>query len=144
MNRFSESFQSLQPAREETARAEYDRLVELKLQRNEKLQTVGANHPTIQKLDESIRELSTFVSARQKELNEMALSEKIDVPNLMVAYKRLLSLDLAELDRRRGPAADERGGAGVDEAVVERRAVGPDAAAEAVAPNRSTTPLWNV
>lgn len=96
----SESFQAMQPTREQTANAEFDRLVALRLQRNAKLQEVGAQHPRVKQLDESIRELTDFLAQRQQETGTQVASDRINIPDLMAAYRRLLEMDLNELASR--------------------------------------------
>lgn len=96
----SESFQAAQPMREEKANVEFDRLVSLKLERQERLQQVGEGHPRVKQLDESIRELSQFLKQRKEDVESVSNADGVDIPQLMETYERLLRLDLDELTRR--------------------------------------------
>jgi uncharacterized protein involved in exopolysaccharide biosynthesis len=97
----SAAFQSLQPVRVETANAEYDRLLALRLEAKNLELELGANHPRVVQARQNIQGLEDFVAERTDALGAVTVQSGIDPLDLLRAYARLLEHDLVELKVRR-------------------------------------------
>ncbi len=95
----SESFQANQPVRAETASAEFDRLLVLKLEAEKLALEFGPNHPKFVETQRQIRQMEDFLSKRS-----LAPAEDRDAGvnpiRLAKAYSLLLQHDLTDLNRR--------------------------------------------
>jgi capsular exopolysaccharide synthesis family protein len=96
----SEAFQSLQPARAESARTEYDRLLALRLQEKALLTELGADHPQVQNIRKQIDEIDLFLKASTQALRPIAPPQALEPVALVRAYRRLLATDLTDLEGR--------------------------------------------
>jgi capsular exopolysaccharide synthesis family protein len=97
----SEEFLSVQPARSETARAQYDRLLELKMEEKTLLMDLGPSHPRVRDVQESIRVMEDFLNANREDLGLPSDDAKqLNAVELVRAYQSLLRHDLEDLDRR--------------------------------------------
>ena len=98
----SESFQAMQPARTQYARAEYEKLWDLRLQSIEKSRLLGSEHPQRQELDKQVAELERYLEQTKAQFPDVPAAKSSDMSVLAESYLNLLTFDLAELERREG------------------------------------------
>lgn len=96
----SEAFQALQPTRHESARAEFDKLWNLRLDVLKKSQLLGEAHPKRQELEKQVAELEEYLRVTKAELPAPAKGPSPNMITLAQTYLKLLTFDLSELDRR--------------------------------------------
>ncbi len=96
----SEAFQASQPARIETASAEFDRLLALKLEEKSLLETFGEDHPKVREVRQNIQEVGRFLANNRERLGEVKDEPSLDARELVKAYSGLLQHDLKDLARR--------------------------------------------
>lgn len=93
-------FQSRQPARLETARAEYESMITLILKLGTLMQDFGPNHPDVITTKNQIESLQKILDEKATELGIKG-EERLLTPRGMIdAYVRLLRQDLATIKRR--------------------------------------------
>ncbi len=95
----TESFQSLQPARMENARAEYDGLLRLMLKEKTLLMDLGDEHPQVRETRQQIAQAKEFIKQKDDESN---IGDKVKLtPKAVIdAYLALLNYDLLAIKKR--------------------------------------------
>lgn len=96
-DRMNLEFLELQPARNQVAQTEYERLLTLLLEERNLTQNFGPDHPQVEKIRQQIELTRDYI--KEKDL-AAAEEEHYDPANLLVASTNLLKHDLRELDRR--------------------------------------------
>ncbi len=93
-------FQSRQPARLESARAEYDALTNLVLKEKTLLQDYGTEHPEVKNTRQQIEIMRDFLARKSGEMG-LKGDERLLTPKLLTdAYVKLLRYDLVSLEKK--------------------------------------------
>ncbi len=95
----SEAFQADQPVRQEMAKAQYNRLLDLLQNERTLAETFGPGHPLVEATRSQINVIESFISSNQPAAAVEA-SKKLTPAEMLKTYVRLLSNDVAELSRR--------------------------------------------
>ena len=95
----SEAFMAVQPARDEKARTEYQRLLSLYLQEKTLLEDFGPDHPGVQTVRQQIKVTEDFLKENTPGLAVSQLTRPRPA-ELLKAYFGLLRHDLSELGKR--------------------------------------------
>lgn len=95
----SEAFQADQPVRQEMAKAQYNRLLDLLQTERTLAETYGPGHPVVEATRSQINVIESFISSN-KPLSEIENNKKLTPAEMLKTYTRLLSNDVIELKRR--------------------------------------------
>ena len=96
----SEAFQSTVPYRAETASAEFNTLLTLKLEAKTQERELGPNHPDVETTREKIRQLEDFLRENESRVSEPSQDDTINLKGLFRAYLSLLENDLHGINRQ--------------------------------------------
>jgi capsular exopolysaccharide synthesis family protein len=95
----SEAFQADQPVRQEMAKAQYNRLLDLLQTERTLSETFGPGHPVVEATRSQINVIESFISSN-KPISEIESSKKLTPAEMLKTYTRLLGNDVIELQRR--------------------------------------------
>lgn len=96
----SEAFQADQPMREEAAKAQYNRLLDL-IQKERSLgDTFGPGHPLVESVRSEIEITQRFIKQNSPQQSSVA-SKKLDPAEMLATYTSLLANDISEMEKRR-------------------------------------------
>lgn len=96
----SQEFAAAQPLRQETARAQYTRLLNLYQKQRKLAEDYGPRHPTVVANMKEIEVTKEFIAQNAPEDTFDKKSEKLTAAEMLAAYRSLLTNDLAELTNR--------------------------------------------
>ncbi len=95
----SEAFQAEQPIRQEAARVQYQRLLELIQKERALSDAFGANHPLVDMAKKEIETTRTFMESNAPSAAETT-ARKLDPLAMLQTYTQLLRNDISELEKR--------------------------------------------
>ncbi|QDT06016.1 Tyrosine-protein kinase YwqD [Rubripirellula lacrimiformis] len=96
----SEAFQAEQPIRQEVAKAQYNRMLDLIQKERGFSDAFGAGHPLVEAVRQEIEITRRFISSNQPAETKVQ-SRKFDAAEMLSTYTSLLSNDIAELEKRK-------------------------------------------
>ncbi len=96
----SEAFQAEQPIRQEVAKAQYNRLLDLIQKERALSDAFGAGHPLVEAVRQETEITRQFISSNQP-AEATVQSKKFNPAEMLSTYTSLLSNDIAELEKRR-------------------------------------------
>jgi succinoglycan biosynthesis transport protein ExoP len=104
----SEAFQAEQPFRQEAAKAQYNRLLDL-IQKEQSLgDAFGSGHPLVAAVQREIEITKKFMESNAPAVSE-AVAKKIDPKEMLTTYTMLLRHDIAEAEKRMAILQDASG-----------------------------------
>ncbi len=95
----SEAFQAEQPVRQEMARAQYSRLLDLLQTERTLAAEYGPGHPVVETTRSQIQVIRNFI-ASNRPANDVENKKKLNPGEMLETYTRLLRNDIVELTRR--------------------------------------------
>lgn len=95
----SEAFQADQPVRQEMAKAQYNRLLDLLQTERTLVETFGPGHPVVEATRSQINVIERFIDSNRP-LTAAAAAKKLTPAEMLKTYTRLLNNDVVELQRR--------------------------------------------
>jgi len=96
----SEAFQADQPLRQEAAKVQYNRLLQLIQKERSMSDSFGPGHPLVEAVRSEIEVTQAFIQRNAPARNGTA-SKKLDPAEMLETYISLLSNDIAEMEKRR-------------------------------------------
>lgn len=96
----SEVFQAEQPIRQEVARAQYNRLLDLLQKERILAEEYGGGHPLVEATRQEIEVIRSFISENSPTQNA-AVSKKLDPQGMLNTFVQLLKNDIVDLKKRR-------------------------------------------
>ncbi|MGV3484944.1 MAG: polysaccharide biosynthesis tyrosine autokinase [Planctomycetaceae bacterium] len=96
----SEAFQAEQPMRQEAARVQYNRLLELIQKERALSDAFGANHPLVDMAKKEIEITRQFMETNAPNAAELT-ARKLDPAEMLQTYTQLLRNDISELEKRK-------------------------------------------
>lgn len=103
---YSEAFQAEQPMREEVARVQYNRLLDLIQKEKSFSDAFGPEHPLVESVRQEAEITRRFIEANAPEQKSKP-AIKLDPAEMLDTYTRLLRNDIAELEKRQQMLLDE-------------------------------------
>ncbi len=95
----SEAFQADQPVRQEMAKAQYNRLLQLLQTERTLTETFGPGHPVVEATRSQIHVIETFINQNRPD-SAVEESRKLNPAEMLKTYTRLLTNDVMEMSRR--------------------------------------------
>lgn len=96
----SEAFQAEQPMRQEAARVQYNRLLELIQKERALSDAFGSNHPLVDMAKKEIEITRQFMETNAPNAAELTV-RKLDPSEMLDTYTQLLRNDISELEKRK-------------------------------------------
>lgn len=96
----SEAFQAEQPIRQEVAKAQYNRLLDLIQKERALSEAFGAGHPLVEAVRQETEITRQFISSNQPAETKVQ-SKKLDAAEMLSTYTSLLANDISELEKRK-------------------------------------------
>ena len=93
-------FQASQPLRAETAKAQFNRLMDLYQQQRKLSEDYGPNHPTVQATMQEIEVIKEFIAKHAPENTFKEVPAKMSATEMLDAYRSLLQHDVSALALR--------------------------------------------
>ena len=95
----SEAFQKDQPVRQEMAKAQYNRLLDLLQTERTLAEKYGPEHPVVETTRSQIQVIQSFISSNRPD-DQPQQTKKLDPAQMLETYTRLLKNDIIEFTRR--------------------------------------------
>jgi polysaccharide biosynthesis transport protein len=96
----SEAFQAEQPIRQEVAKAQYNRLLDLLQKERTLAEDYGAGHPLVEATKQEIDVIRSFISENAP-VASADTSKKMDPQSMLQTFVQLLKNDIVDLTKRR-------------------------------------------
>ena len=97
----SEAFQAEAPIRQETARVEYNKYLELVMREKMLTEKFNDGHPSVISVREQLEVLKTFIDAQSAKLQKIVNVDRVDPEEMLATYIALLEYDVAEGVKKR-------------------------------------------
>ena len=97
----SEAFQAEQPVRQEVAKVQYNRLLDLIQKERSLSEAFGPGHPLVEAVRQETEITRKFITANSPEVAAKAPTKKLDPAEMLSTYTSLLANDISELEKRK-------------------------------------------